>query len=67
MSPMMFPRMTTSHWEVWDWLKRIHPSVALTFQGGQSLLLGERLLRSRPDWLDGHAGARFRHLRTGLT
>jgi hypothetical protein len=28
MNPMMFPRMLTSHGEGWDWLKRIHPSVA---------------------------------------
>ncbi len=28
MNPMMFPRMLMSHGEGWDWLKRIHPSVA---------------------------------------
>ncbi len=28
MDPMMFPKMLTSHGEGWDWLKRIHPSVA---------------------------------------
>ena len=28
MNPMMFPKMLTSHAEGWDWLMRIHPSVA---------------------------------------
>lgn len=28
MNPMMFPRMLTSNAEGWDWLRRIHPSVA---------------------------------------
>lgn len=31
MNPMMFPRMLTSHGEGWDWLMRIHPSVAKTY------------------------------------
>lgn len=28
MNPMMFPKMLTSHAEGWEWLMRIHPSVA---------------------------------------
>ena len=31
MNPMMFPKMLTSHAEGWDWLMRIHPSVAKTY------------------------------------
>ena len=31
MNPMMFPKMLTSHGEGWDWLMRIHPSVAKTY------------------------------------
>ncbi|MFT3850302.1 MAG: Yip1 family protein [Propionivibrio sp.] len=31
MNPMMFPKMLTSHAEGWDWLMRIHPSVARMF------------------------------------
>lgn len=31
MSPMMFPRMFSSHGEGWDWLMRIHPSVTRMF------------------------------------
>lgn len=28
MNPMMFPKMLSSHAEGWDWLMRMHPSVA---------------------------------------
>lgn len=31
MSPMIFPRMFSSHGEGWDWLMRIHPSVPRMF------------------------------------
>jgi hypothetical protein len=31
MSPLIFPKMLTSHGEGWDWLMRLHPSVARLF------------------------------------
>jgi len=31
MSPMIFPRMFSSHGEGWDWLMRMHPSVPRMF------------------------------------
>lgn len=31
MSPMMFPKMLSSHGEGWDWLMKVHPSVTKMF------------------------------------